>query len=179
MDSTSVGWPRTTSRKIGAGVMTISRGMLDAVCPNRHDRDLISFGPVGFLNVERRRPGLARAGEIALGLAGTGCGAVDGGPGSPLPTSTSRTLAIAGSAHPQSVMALPARDRMTQLISTAPPLISTHAVSRHVRSRKGTAASCRSAGSGVGSLPSPTRESSVGIRAGHVKLLPPTQGGHR
>jgi biopolymer transport protein TolQ len=88
-------------------------------------------------------------------------------PGAPTPFKTRRTFAIDGSAHPQSVMALPVLDRITQLISTAPPSISTHAGNRQARTR--TAA--------VGFILA--REiSSVGIGAGHVKL-PSTHGGHR
>jgi hypothetical protein len=51
-------------------------------------------------------------------------------------TNLSRTLAIEGELHPQSVIALPDFDRMTQLISTAPPSIFTQADSRQPRNKK-------------------------------------------
>src|SRR4051794_9792750 len=78
-------------------------------------------------------------------------------PGAPF--KTSRTFAIDGSAHPQSVMALPILDRITQLISTAPPSISTHADNSPARNRKATVVFILG-----------LEISSVGIGAGHVKL---------
>src|SRR5262245_51840863 len=85
----------------------------------------------------------------------------------PIPTNFRRTFPIGGEAHPQSVMALPASDLTTQLISTAPPSIFTQAASRQTSDRKAAAGFILDAES-----------SSVGIGTGHVKL-PPTPGGHR
>src|SRR5262245_20866569 len=51
-------------------------------------------------------------------------------------TNLSRTLAIEGELHPQSVIALPDFDRITQLISTAPPSIFTQAARRQPRNRR-------------------------------------------
>ena len=58
-------------------------------------------------------------------------------PAASTPCRASRTCAIAGSAHPQSVMALPASIESTQLISTAPPSISTQASQQSTRTRGG------------------------------------------
>jgi hypothetical protein len=64
-------------------------------------------------------------------------------------------------------MAIPVLDRITQLTSTAPPLISTHVVSKQASSRKAAAGFIL-----AGEI------SSVGIGGCHVKL-PPTHGGPR
>jgi hypothetical protein len=48
-------------------------------------------------------------------------------------------VAIEGELHPQSVMALPDLDRMTQLISTAPPSIFTQAARRQESHRNAIA----------------------------------------
>src|SRR5262245_4721363 len=85
----------------------------------------------------------------------------------PIPTKIRRTFAMEGEAHPQSVIALPAFDLTTQLISTAPPSIFTQAASRQVRDRKAVAGFILD-----------LESSSVGIGSGHVKL-PTTHGGQR
>jgi hypothetical protein len=54
----------------------------------------------------------------------------------PTPVRSSLTVEMEGEAHPQSVIALPDSDRITQLISTAPPSISTHAIDRDESNRR-------------------------------------------
>ena len=99
-----------------------------AVRPDGHHRDLVSFACHGSpgCRTASTRSGAGRGNRTGP-VRHRVCGPSTAPPCHRAPAAPSRW---AGSAQPQSVIALPARDRITQLISTAPPSISTHAPAR-------------------------------------------------
>ena len=91
---------------------------------DRHQRNFVGFARPGRRDIELGGAGLVLTGEVALGLSGTGCGAVDGPPDAAQHQPHLGDRGIGAAAVGDGA---PPGEITTQLISTAPPLIFTQA----------------------------------------------------